>query len=146
MDFKIILSTNELIFVGWALGILEAKLVKKLKIDWGFAAFNFILCIVFWFCFEWLAAVEPGKTIAGQIFQVVIFLVLGYGVYKIFVAMTRAGVGGFLKAIPSIISGWVNKYSSQRQPEGKTEATELKVTDPEKINLEQPGQEEEKQP
>ena len=47
-----IFSFNEILFMGWLLGILEAKLVKKVKLDAGFAIFNLILTTCFWFITE----------------------------------------------------------------------------------------------
>ena len=93
------LSLNEFMFAGWMLGILEAWLVKKVYIDKKFAVFNLILVTIFWIATELFIHLDPAKSWVGDSIQFVVFMVLGYGAYKIFQKLMSAGTGKVISEI-----------------------------------------------
>lgn len=94
-------SLNEFIFAGWLLGILEAWLVKKVPIDKKFALFNLILVSIFWLATELFIHIEPARSWVGDSIQFIVFMVLGYGAYKIFQKLMSAGTGKVISEIGS---------------------------------------------
>ncbi|KXK56235.1 MAG: hypothetical protein UZ05_CHB002000248 [Chlorobi bacterium OLB5] len=123
-------SLNEFIFAGWLLGILEAWLVKKVAIDKKFAAFNLILVSIFWFATELFIHIEPAKSWIGDSIQFIVFMVLGYGAYKIFQKLMSAGTGKVISEIGTYfkttkkedgveVTSEVTKTTTVKEPEPK---------------------------
>lgn len=111
MEFKFLLSINEFMFLGWLAGILEAKLVKNLQLNWKFAGFNLFITVVFWLATESFIMVPAAGTWYGQSVQFVIFLALGYGAYKIFTNLMKAGSRMQIGAI----SNFTKKFTLKEQ-------------------------------
>jgi len=116
-----ILSYNEILFIGWLLGIAEAKLVKKVPIDWGFAVFNFLLIVSFWFITERFVRLDVAKNAWGDLGYSVSFLVLGYGAYKAFLAIMKYGIPGMLKAIRGFVAMFMKLPPEKSSPDDKTD-------------------------
>lgn len=115
-----ILSFNEILFMGWLLGILEALLVKKTKIDWSFATFNLILTVCFWFITErFVKIIDPVST-WGQMGLAVTFLIVGYGAYKFFQLMIRFGIpaiGKGFRGFFGMFAGQISKLPEEKEQE-----------------------------